>query len=163
MHLSEGGQAAKACWQAIPDHFPETKLHASIVMPDHIHGIIEITSPRTVRAQQLEPPIEPPIVRVQQLEPNAPSKEISDPSNQYQHLIPGSIGAIVRGFKIGVTKWFKQHKGIQPIWHRNYYEHIIKSQKAYLNITNYIINNPKNYKQKSPNSSSNPSRTGSTT
>lgn len=32
--------------------------------------------------------------------------------------------------------------GESSIWQRNYYEHIIKSDKAYNNISNYIINNP---------------------
>ncbi|GET29192.1 transposase [Prolixibacter sp. SD074] len=33
------------------------------------------------------------------------------------------------------------------IWQRNYYEHIIKSEKAYRNISNYIINNPSNWEK----------------
>lgn len=28
------------------------------------------------------------------------------------------------------------------LWQRNYYEHIIRDEKSYLNISNYIINNP---------------------
>ncbi len=35
--------------------------------------------------------------------------------------------------------------GKGSIWQRNYYEHIIKTEKAYRNITNYIINNPRNW------------------
>jgi putative transposase len=34
---------------------------------------------------------------------------------------------------------------IGKIWQRNYWEHIIRNQKAFDNITNYIINNPKNW------------------
>lgn len=30
----------------------------------------------------------------------------------------------------------------KSIWQRNYYEHIIKDERAYRNISNYIINNP---------------------
>ena len=32
------------------------------------------------------------------------------------------------------------------IWHRNLYEHIIRNEHSYQNISNYIINNPKNWK-----------------
>ena len=127
MHLSEGGQVAKECWEAIPMHFPEVKLHEYIIMPDHIHGIIEITTHRTHQSGG-----------IQQIEPQL--------RNQYQHVIPGSVGAIVRGFKIGVTKWFKEHKGIHPVWQRNYYEQIIRSKIAFENITRYIMDNPKNWK-----------------
>ena len=33
------------------------------------------------------------------------------------------------------------------IWQRNYYEHIIRNEKAYQNIRNYIIKNPANWKK----------------
>jgi putative transposase len=33
----------------------------------------------------------------------------------------------------------------QPIWQRNYYEHIIRDEKEFLKITNYIYNNPQNW------------------
>lgn len=39
-----------------------------------------------------------------------------------------------------------KNSGWQPfdgkLWQRNYYEHIIRNEKSYHNITNYIINNP---------------------
>ena len=56
-----------------------------------------------------------------------------------------------------VVQWFKtmttneyirgvKNLGWQPfdgkLWQRNYYEHIIRNEKSYHNITNYIINNP---------------------
>ncbi|MDP5172221.1 MAG: hypothetical protein NWR72_18400, partial [Bacteroidia bacterium] len=53
-----------------------------------------------------------------------------------------TIGSLVRGFKIGVTKWARQNSNIETVWQRNYYEHIIRNEQAYQNISNYIINNP---------------------
>jgi REP-associated tyrosine transposase len=35
--------------------------------------------------------------------------------------------------------------GQGSIWQRNYYENIIRNEKAYFNISTYIINNPKNW------------------
>ena len=43
IELSDVGQAAEACWHAIPEHFPDVELGAFIVMPDHVHGIVRIT------------------------------------------------------------------------------------------------------------------------
>ena len=54
----------------------------------------------------------------------------------------GSIGAIVRGFKIGTTKQFGY-----SVWQRNYYEHIICDEQSYQRIVNYIIDNPANWKK----------------
>jgi len=121
MILNDAGKIAAKCWQDIPVHFPKTKLHEFVIMPDHIHGIVEII--KIVGAQNLEPRLE----------------------NKFQQIIPQSIGSIIRGFKIGVTKWFRyQNQGDQNmrVWQRNYYEHIIRNDAEYNRIANYILNNP---------------------
>ena len=56
-----------------------------------------------------------------------------------------TIGAMVRGFKIGVTKWMKQNTTVTDVWQRSFYEHIIKTEKSHENIANYIIENPINW------------------
>lgn len=42
-----------------------------------------------------------------------------------------------------------KQQGWQPfpgkLWQRNYYEHIIRDELSYQRISNYIINNPKNW------------------
>lgn len=43
MELSEIGKIAHKCWLEIPNHFPFVVLDESIIMPDHIHGIVVIT------------------------------------------------------------------------------------------------------------------------
>jgi putative transposase len=53
-----------------------------------------------------------------------------------------TIGLVVRGFKIGVTKWFRQNSDVHTVWQRNYYDIIIRDEKVFQNISNYIINNP---------------------
>lgn len=42
MNLSEIGEMADKYWLEIPEHFPFVILHNHIVMPNHIHGLIEI-------------------------------------------------------------------------------------------------------------------------
>lgn len=49
--------------------------------------------------------------------------------------------SIVRGFKIGVTKWFRLNAVIYTIWQRNYYEHIIRNDVELNKNREYIINN----------------------
>ncbi len=43
MILSPLGQLVDDTWKNIPAHYQNTKLHRHQVMPDHFHGIIEIT------------------------------------------------------------------------------------------------------------------------
>lgn len=42
MILNDNGQIARQCWLEIPKHFPDVSLHEYIVMPNHIHGVVEI-------------------------------------------------------------------------------------------------------------------------
>lgn len=56
----------------------------------------------------------------------------------------------MRGFKIGVTKWFRENKQNQfpigkPVWQRNYWERIVRNDIEYNRITEYIINNPQKW------------------
>ena len=53
-----------------------------------------------------------------------------------------TIGSIIRGFKIGVTKWFRENTGTNTVWQRNYYEHIIGNEESLKRIQQYIIDNP---------------------
>jgi REP element-mobilizing transposase RayT len=48
-----------------------------------------------------------------------------------------SLSEVVRIFKALVT-----HKIKQNLWQRNYYEHVIRNEKALQNIRKYMENNP---------------------
>ena len=120
MVLNDCGTYAQQCWTAIPEHYPHVSLDEYVVMPNHIHGIITIQN-----------------VGVQNLEP---LQNVSR-HNQYQHIIPKSIGSIVRGFKIGVTKWFRNNTDIDVVWQRNYWEHVISSDLELSRIRQYVQDN----------------------
>jgi len=40
MSLSKLGECVCLCWQRIPQHFPAVELDVSVVMPNHLHGIV---------------------------------------------------------------------------------------------------------------------------
>ena len=42
MRLSEVGEIAAGCWKEIPAHFENVRLGAFQVMPNHVHGVINI-------------------------------------------------------------------------------------------------------------------------
>ena len=58
--------------------------------------------------------------------------------------VSGSIGAIIGQFKSVVTKRINRLRGAPgaPVWQRNYYERIIRNEKALTAIRRYIDNNP---------------------
>lgn len=133
MILNDAGKIADECWLEIPKHFPNAVLHEHIVMPNHVHGIVELKQNDDTN------------VGVENFHPPQQSYESS--RNEFQKMIPRSIGSIVKGFKIGVTKWFRNNTDIENVWQRNYYEHIIRDEKSYQRISEYIINNPKNWRE----------------
>ena len=131
MVLNTEGIIVEECWMAIPEHFPNVVLHEHVVMQNHVHGIVELQ--RDNGAENILP-LRENILNQQQAK-----------RNEFQKMIPRSIGSIVKGFKIGVTKRTKDVFQIS-IWQRNYYESIIRNDESYEKISNYIINNPKNWK-----------------
>jgi len=57
-----------------------------------------------------------------------------------------NLARIVRWFKGRIT--FECHKiNCDFKWQRNYYEHIIRNEQAYKNISRYIVNNPRNWQK----------------
>ncbi len=55
-----------------------------------------------------------------------------------------SLGAIVRAFKAAVARHINDIRNSPgaPIWQRNYYEHVIRNERALTAIRQYILNNP---------------------
>ena len=139
MQLSDAGKIANQCWLDIPNHFPNVVLHDYVIMPNHIHGIIELNN--KVGVENIQPR------NVGNLQP-CNVENLQPRRNEFQKIIPGSLGSIVRGFKIGVTKWMRQNTDIHDVWQRNYYEVIIQNNQAYSDIVDYIINNPQKWFEK---------------
>ena len=140
MILSDIGKLANQCWLNIPQHFPNVLLHEYVVMPNHIHGIIEITNnennDNSVGTNNNSP------IKIPQC--------LSEQANNNSPLQKGTsrtIGSIIRGFKIGVTKQLHNDGFVGQIWQRNYYEHIVRNEDDYRNIVEYIINNPTNWEE----------------
>jgi putative transposase len=118
MALNDAGRAAAVCWREIPAHFPQAALDEWIVMPDHVHGIVVISGKRGEKS--FAPAA-------------APASPISLP-----HGTSRTLGSIIRGFKIGVTKVL----GGDSPWQRNYYDIIARDARALDNIRRYIQDNP---------------------
>jgi len=133
MNLSPVGMVVQNCWEIIPEHFPNTELGASIIMPNHFHAIIHIIDDDcrdTVNGDDGDR--RGTIYR-------APTTE------QFGKPVVGSIPTIIRTFKAAVTRIVARELHTTPVWQRNYYEHIITSEREYIQIEAYIENNPTNW------------------
>jgi len=122
MSLNNFGMIARDEWIKSTAIRFEIELDEFVVMPNHFHGIVVIQG----RGDR----------------PVAPTEHRPGPQ-------PRSIGALVAGFKSAVTKNINEIRTTPglPVWQRNYYEHIIRDEKSYLRIAEYIVNNPLNWQQ----------------
>jgi len=153
MILNDAGKIAEKCWLEIPDHFKNVILHDFVIMPNHVHGIIEFknndlkystvganqNSPEHVSYDETETETlqETYNVSCNGANVHSPRRMPKSPSK--------TIGSVIRGYKIGVTKWMRQKTNVKEVWQRNYYEHIIRNDIAYGRISDYIKNNPKKW------------------
>ncbi len=160
MILNEAGKIAVSCWLEIPAHFPNVTLHEYVVMPNHIHGIVELSG-TSVGAKNISTENWAKNISHNSYETSTPdngAKNISS-KNRAKDISPQqtessksessqprgtsqTIGSVVRGFKIGVTKWIRQNSNVHHVWQRNYYEHIIRDELSYIRIADYITDNP---------------------
>ena len=132
MELSDVGRLVAEEWQKLPLRFPHVTLDASMVMPNHLHGVIVIGD-----AGKGEASARSGIVNI-----NAASADAS-PLRPIGTL-SGSLGAVIQNFKSTSSRRvnaLRQTLGAS-IWQRNYYEHIIRDEKDLNRIREYIAHNP---------------------
>ncbi len=139
MVLNDAGMMVKQIWDEIPIYYNNFDIHQFTIMPNHIHGIIEIVGagPRACPSPRACPNID---------------KNGQPRAGQPQGVAPTGLGDIVHRFKTLTTKRYidgVKNKNWQrfdrKLWQRNYWEHIIRNEHEYQRIAQYIIDNPKKW------------------
>jgi len=125
MVLNDAGLMVQDEWYKSEKIRDEIKIHEFVIMPNHIHGIVEITVGANVGANGRSP-VQSPVKKSMQ---------------------PKSIGSLVAGFKSSFTTKMNRIDGMpkRKIWQRNYWEHIIRNDNEYNRIAQYIVDNPKKW------------------
>ena len=114
MYFTGIGEYAESCVKEINEHFPIAEVLEYVVMPNHIHLLIHIDSSRL-------------------------STDINTFGPQSQNL-----ASIIRGFKVGVTKYARSNN-MEFSWQDRYHDHIIRNQNELNRISDYIKNNVINW------------------
>ena len=140
-----------------PEIRPNVELGEFIIMPNHMHGIIRLLGRGELHVNDNKgefnsppQPNEDVYTTNQKGEFNSPPQSNEDVYTTNQkggfNSPPQSpsqtVGAIIRGYKSSVTKQLGLLGLDDKLWQRNYYEHIIRDERSYQNIAEYIINNP---------------------
>lgn len=115
--LNSAGEMVKRIWQELPQRFPSIQMDEFVVMPNHLHGIISISS------EFLE---------------NQSSVRLGD--------IVGAFKSISTHQYIQGVKEYNWQRFQGKLWQRNYYENIIRDERSLKNIRQYIHDNPQKWK-----------------
>lgn len=123
MVLNEAGHLAHEMWLAVEKFHPEYQLDEFVVMPNHVHGVVHIAR----RGGSLCPP----------------------------EAGPTGLADFVRRYKSTVDVAWRKTTAVSgtcpdsmrngKLWHRNYYEMIVRDDTALQNIRTYIRFNPLNF------------------
>ena len=127
MKLNDMGRIVAVSWEWLRDQYSYVELDEYIVMPNHVHGIIvirdtgngAIASHR--RGDSRIAPTATPLVQKRK-----------------------SLGRLVGAVKTVSAKKVNLGRGTpgQPLWQRNYYEHVIRNEASLSQIRQYIRDNP---------------------
>lgn len=147
MCLNALGEYTWNCWNQIPQFHPHVVIDEFVCMPNHIHGILIIDDP--VGTHYMRPReninIREPKTDIWQWNNNNTHINM-DACNASLQCVSESLWSIVRGFKIGVTQFARQHN-IPFQRQSRFYDCIIRDAWSYNRIKQYIKNNPKNWKE----------------
>lgn len=145
MILSNIGILANIFWFEIKNHSHNIQLGEFIVMPNHMHGILVLDNGEILNDPQIiNENNTNSVVMVETTHALSLQKSIGQ--NRFQNQGKNSISSIVGGYKSAVTK-HANRLGFEFAWQTRFYDHIIRDENSFNNISNYIINNPKNWEK----------------
>jgi REP element-mobilizing transposase RayT len=121
MVLNNLGRCVEYWWLSLPSKYPNIELDQSVIMPNHIHGIIWVTFPHPVGTIH----------------------ELSLPLRRRNELVPMGVGY----FKMNSAKKINEMRGSTGarVWQRSYHDRIIRDKAELFAIRRYIQDNPMNW------------------
>jgi REP element-mobilizing transposase RayT len=144
MQLSPLGIIADVLWYEIKNHAKNVDLGEFTVMPNHIHGIIMFYDDAGVDANAnvgARHALPLPLRAEQSEQPEQMGQSIQ---SRFQNQGKNTVSSVIGSYKSAVSK-HAHRLGFAFSWQRNYYEHIIRNEQSYQNISGYIIHNPEKW------------------
>jgi REP element-mobilizing transposase RayT len=195
MILNEYGTIVEQQWYWLAEQYSYIQLHEFIVMPNHMHGIIEINSnliTGTVynnldnrgtfvgTGRDLSGGDNNDVIgAIPDHSENNDNERVGDGSKSADDFIERtddfiertgdlidrtgdlidrtgrdlslpkikSLSEIMGAYKMTVSKDIHLARYPEFTWQRSFYDHIIRDEKSYGNISHYIVNNPNSWDQ----------------
>ncbi len=122
VQLNDLGRVVQFTWDDLVNHVENIELGPFVIMPNHIHGIIQIIEPNVGAGSE-------------------PARTAPAPTTSSSQT---PLSEIVRQFKTFSARRINtlRNSTDKPVWQRNYYEHIIRNDQSFQKIGEYILTNP---------------------
>jgi REP element-mobilizing transposase RayT len=112
MRANDAGRMIAGAWTEIPGHYPGVSVDTFVLMPDHVHGIVQLFESSD----------------------SAHALSLSDVMHRFKTL---TTTRYIDG--VNALGWpaFQKH-----LWARSYYEHVVRNEASLARIRAYIVENP---------------------
>ncbi len=117
MELNKFGEIVQNRMYWLSEQYQYVDIHNFVIMPNHVHVILEINSKKSAGANH-------------------------GISVQNEEIKIKSLSGLIGAFKTTSSKIIHEYGFLDFAWQRSFHDHIIRNEKSYLNISNYIDSNP---------------------
>jgi putative transposase len=125
VRLSASGRIANEELRTLAAHYVHVTTDSFVVMPNHVHFILVLEGAHRY-STNINVRLEPAVRRKPGLEPPR----------------AGSLSAIVRSYKAGVTRRCHDSGSLNFAWQSGFYEHVLRGNGSVEKVRDYIMNNP---------------------
>jgi putative transposase len=130
IQLSRLGVIADSELQTLHTHYKNVTVDIHVVMPNHIHAVIMIDGDHAFT-------------------PNPRPMKIK--ASAFISPEAGSLSAIVRSYKSGVTLRVREAGFSKEIWQPRFHDHLLRGDVTIAAVRDYIRNNPANWEEDKDN------------
>ena len=146
MYFNKYGGLANVYLQMIPNYYQNVVVDCFVVMPNHIHAIIQIKPPSSIAirvgTEFNSVPTNPDATNPDATNPGATN--LTARTKQTRNY--GLLSKIVKSFKHDFTKTIKcLYKNHEFKWQRSFHDHWIRNEIGLTNIRSYIRRNPEKW------------------
>jgi len=133
IELNDRGRIVRECWLDLPDHYHCCRLHQFVIMPNHVHGIVEIVGGSNVRQ-------------------NSYVGAGLRPARLDKSFHSYSLTEIIRAFKTFSSRTINQKysDGLFQ-WQRSFHDRVIRDKGELAAIGLYIIENRRRWSEDEEN------------
>jgi putative transposase len=117
-----------------------------IVVPNHAHAIVWIVDPGS---EEDASSMKSVLIDEEEGKRHALHQSetgLRESDAQFKRL-PCSLSSFIAGFKSAVTGRARRELGLTDVWQRSYYDHIIRNEREFDKIWNYIDTNSLNWQE----------------